>query len=140
MMVIPLMLRSTVEAIRSVPDEYREAALALGISKWSTIRHVVLPSSSPLVLSGVIISIGRSIGETAAVMLTAGYSALVVHSLFQPAGSMPNMIFLYYNLTIKWPIVGEKVYSAALVLIAVVLLLNLSARIVTRRFQGHAMK
>lgn len=138
-MVIPLILRSTVEAIRSVPDEYREAALALGISKWKTIRHVVLPSSSPLVLSGVIISIGRSIGETAAVMLTAGYSALIVHSLFQPAASMPNMIFLYYNLTIKWPIVGEKVYSAAFILITVVLLLNLSARIVMRKFGDKAV-
>jgi len=140
MMVIPLILRSTVEAIRSVPDDYREASLALGISKWRTIRHIILPSSSPLVLSGIIISIGRSIGETAAVMLTAGYSALVVTSLFQPAASMPNMIFLYYNLTIKWPVVGEKVYSAALILILIILVLNLSARLATGRLRRWAAK
>jgi phosphate transport system permease protein len=75
----------------------------------------------------------RAIGETAAVMFSAGYAASIATSLLQSAASMSNMIFLYCNVGSQWPSVGEKVYSAAFVLSIVVLLLNGIARLVSYR-------
>ena len=132
LMILPLMLASILEGLKSVPHDYREASAALGASKWKTIRHVVLPSALPMVSTGVIISTGRAIGETAAVILTAGYSALIVSSVFMPTASMPNLIYQNYEFANKYPILGEKIYSAAFILILIVLGLNLIARMVSR--------
>ncbi len=131
LMVIPLILMSTIEALKSVPKEYREASYALGADQWGTTRHVVLRASSPGIVSGVIISVGRAIGETAAVVFTAGYTALIVDSLFMPAASMPNMIYNYYDLSAKFPQLAEKVYAAAFVLIVIVLSLNIASRAIS---------
>jgi phosphate transport system permease protein len=132
-MVIPLMLRSSIEAIKSIPHEFREASYAVGATRWQTIQHVVLPPAMPGITSGMIISIGRAIGETAAVMFTAGYTATIVTSIMHPAASMPNLIYNYYELSTKWPIVGAKIYSAALVLIIIVLILNFLAKMMKYR-------
>jgi phosphate transport system permease protein len=132
-MVIPLMLRSSIEAIKTVSVEFKEAAYALGASRWQTIRTVILPAASPGIVSGVIISMGRAIGETAAVMLTAGYAAHINTSLMQPVASMPNMIFNYYELGSKFPNLAAKIYSVAFLLIIMVLLLNFTARLINRR-------
>jgi phosphate transport system permease protein len=132
-MVIPILLRSSIEAIKAIPCEYKEGALALGATKWQTIRTVVLPPASPSITSGVIISIGRAIGETAAVIFTAGYSAHIATSLFHPTASMPNMIFTYFEVSTIFPETAAKVYSAALILIIVVLALNTIAKIVSYR-------
>jgi phosphate transport system permease protein len=138
LMVVPLLLRSSIEALKSIPKDYREASLALGATKWQTIRDAVLPPSLPMISSGVIISIGRAIGETAAILFTAGYTAHVTTSLMEPAASMPNMIFIYYDLSTTFPVLQEKVYSAAFVLIMLVLVLNAIARITARLSSKHS--
>ena len=128
-MIIPLLLRSAIEALKSVPRDHRSASLALGATKWQTVRKIVIPSSLPFIISGTVISMGRAIGETAAVLFTAAYSSFVVDSIMQPTASMPVMIYQYYEVSSKFPGVGEKVYSAALTLIIFVLILNLVARL-----------
>jgi len=132
-MIIPLLLRSSIEAIKAVPREYQEGAYALGATKWQSIRTVILPPASPTITSGAIISIGRAIGETAAIMFTAGYSAHIATSIFSAAGSMPNLIYLYYDISSVFPVLGPKVYAAAFILIIVVLLLNFIARMASHR-------
>lgn len=132
-MVLPLMLASSIEALKTVPNDYREASAALGASKWKSIRSVVLPTSFPMISTGIIISIGRAIGETAAILLTAGYSVLTVNSIFVPTASMPNLIFKNFEFSLKYPVLLEKVYSAAFILILIVLLLNFLAKLIGRR-------
>jgi phosphate transport system permease protein len=132
-MILPLLLASSIEALKTVPNEYREASEALGASKWQSIRSVTLRVAFPMISGGVIISIGRAIGETAAVLLTAGYSSLVISSIFMPTASMPNLIYKNYEFSLKYPELGQKVYSAALILMFIVLGLNLLARLAARR-------
>lgn len=132
-MVIPLLLRSSIEAFKSIPDNYREGSLALGATKWQTIRNVVIPPASPGVSSGVIISIGRAIGETAAIIFTAGYFRHFAQSILEPVGSMPNLIWNYYSESLSFPELGAKVYSAAMVLLIIVIFLNLISKLVAHR-------
>lgn len=132
-MIIPLMLRSSIEAIKSIPHELHEGALALGATKWQSIRTVILPPATPGIISGVIIAMGRAIGESAAVLLTAGYAIHLPSSLLAGAASMPIMIYSYYDEALRTPILADKVYSAALILIIIVLLLNGIARIFSYR-------
>lgn len=132
-MVIPLLLRSSIESIKSIPREFQEGALALGATKWQTIRTVILPPAAPGITSGAIISMGRAIGETAAVMFTAGYSAHIATSIFQPTASMSNMIYLFYSVSAQWPTVYEKIYAVAFILIIMILALNAIARLVSYR-------
>jgi phosphate transport system permease protein len=128
-MIIPLLLRSAIEALKSVPRDHRSASLALGASKWQTVQKIVIFTSFPFLISGTVISMGRAIGETAAVLFTAAYSSFIVDSIMQPTASMPVMIYQYYEVSSKFPGLAEKVYSAALTLIIFVLLLNIVARI-----------
>jgi phosphate transport system permease protein len=128
-MVIPLLLRSSIEALNSIPSTFRDASLALGASKWQTVWKVILPPAMGGITSGVILSIGRAIGETAAIIFTAGYAFGYTQSLMQPVATMPSMIFSYYEMSGTDPILESKVYSAAFVLILLVLVLNSIARI-----------
>jgi phosphate transport system permease protein len=128
-MILPILLRSSIEAIKAIPREIYEGSLALGATKWQAIKTVILPPAQPGIISGVILGIGRSIGETAAVIFTAGYSAHIATSILHPAGSLPNMIYKYYNLGIRYPTLQDKIYSVAIVLIIVVLILNTVAKV-----------
>lgn len=134
-MAMPLIFVSTYEGLKSVPSNLREASYALGVSRWSTIRNVVLPVSLAATSSGVIIAVGRTIGETAAVMLTAGYATVVSDSVFMPAASVPNMIYQYYDTSSKIPNIGEKLFAASFLLVVVIILLNFAARYVAYRSQ-----
>lgn len=130
MMIMPLIFISASETLKSVPNELREASLALGVSKWGTIRNIVIPSSISGMTSGVIISIGRAIGETAAVLFTAGYALFISESILEPTASLPNMIYRYYDRASTFPEIRDKLYAVALTLIIIVLLLNLVARVI----------
>ncbi len=132
-MIIPLMLRSSIEAIKAIPRDFHEGALALGATKWQSITTVILPPASPGIVSGAIISMGRAIGETAAVLITAGYATEIPGSLLHGAASMPNLIYKNYGQTIIDPIFAEKVYSSAFILVVIVLLLNFVARLISYR-------
>jgi phosphate transport system permease protein len=138
-MALPILLRSCIEAIKAIPSEFQEGSLALGASKWQTIVKAVLPPAMIMITSGVIIAMGRVIGETAAVMFSAGYLSQVSTKLLYPIASLPIMIWQYFQYGPLNEIVAQKMYSASLVLIIIVLFLNTIARIVGWRF-GRMMK
>ncbi|MDW4571493.1 phosphate ABC transporter permease PstA [Microbacterium sp. M3] len=135
-LMIPVVVRSTEEMLRLVPNELREASYALGVPKWRTIAKVVLPTSVAGITTGVMLSISRVIGETAPLLLTAGVATSMNYNLFD--GRMMTLpVFAYsqyMNQGIPAQAYIDRAWSAALVLIVIVMVLNLVARIVAKVF------
>ena len=137
LLVLPVVIRASEEAIRSVPFTYKEAALSLGASKWHTVLTVILPAAMPGVLTGTVISMGRAAGETAPIIFTAAVSLgkplSLWETLSQPTPALPWNI---YNLATEHQAVDEirhVQYGMVLVLVVVVLLLNVSAIVLRAR-------
>lgn len=140
-MMLPWIIRASEEAIIVVPQEYREASLALGSTKWQTIYKVVLPAAVPGVLTGVLLGMGRAIGETAVVMLTtgSGLERFVPKSLRSPSGSLPMYIYLVATQATE-QVLMNKSYGAAFVLLVLFLSMSVSALFVRNyylRKLGH---
>ncbi len=129
-MILPTLVKAAEEAIRAVPDSYRQGSLALGATKGQTILRVVLPVAMPGILSGVILSIGRVIGETAAVLLTAGSALGFAVSPLDSGRTMAVHLYLLAMEGISVP----KAYSTSAVLILLVVGLNALATRITSRF------
>lgn len=119
-MVLPLIMRTTEEALISVPDMYREASFGLGAGKLRTIFRIILPAAVPGILSGVILAIGRVVGETAALIYTAGTVAQVPDSLFK---SGRTLAIHMYSLSREGMHMNEA-YATAVILLVVVILIN----------------
>ena len=137
LMVLPTIIRTTQEALRSVPKSYREGALGIGATKWYMIRTILLPSSSSGIITSIILSIGRIVGESAALLLVAGGSAM-----YMPKGSFFDQIMssgstlsveLYRYAYSRGD--NEIGFSIAAILLIIVLILNLLARVVSKRVQ-----
>ncbi len=131
-MILPTIIRTVEEALKTVPDAYREGSLGLGASKLRTIMKVVIPSSISGIVTAVILSVGRIIGETAAILLTAGMVSRIPNSIMDSGRTLS--VHLYYLA--KEGISFEKAYATATVLLVVVLILNLS----TDRFAKFVAK
>lgn len=129
-MVLPTVIRTAEEAIKSVPPSYREVSYTLGASKWQAITKVVLPSALPGIVTGIILAIGRSISETAAVIFTAGSSLQMPGSLFDPARTMSVHFYLLAREGISFP----KAYATAAVLVVTILIINITAYAIMNRF------
>ena len=134
-MILPILYISNMSALGDVPNTHREASYALGVSKWKTITGIVLPASFPTISSGIFISIGRAIGETAAVVLTAGFIIDNTTSLIEPVASMPVFIFNMFDASGTNPIVLQKVYAAAFLLIIIVIALNIIGKTISHFYQ-----
>jgi phosphate transport system permease protein len=135
-LMIPIVVRSTEEMLRIVPNHLREAAYALGVPKWKTIVKVVLPTAMAGIITGVMLAIARIIGETAPLLITTGVVTSVNGDPFN--GRMQNLAVFAFN-QYKSPGVPpepyfQRAWSAALTLILIVMLLNLLARLLYRRF------
>lgn len=130
LMALPIILRVSEEAIKAIPESYRQGSLALGASKWQTIQNVILPTAIPGVITGVILGMGRAIGETAAVMLTAGTVAKIPWSVFDPARTMTLHVYILSmeNLSIR------NAYGTSAVLVIMILAITISSNIITRRY------
>ena len=129
-MELPVIITSSKEALMSVPRSFREASLALGVSRWQTIRHVVLPNALPGILTGSILGISRTAGETAPILFTvaAFYLPRLPQSIFDQCMALPYHL---YVLSTQVPNVKPALqYGTALVLVGMVFLLNLVAIIV----------
>jgi phosphate transport system permease protein len=136
-MIIPTIVRTTEEALKSVPQAMREGSFALGATRWQTIRKVVLPPAAPGVITGAILGIGRAAGETAPLLFTAAaFSGIIPGSLFDPVNSLP-----YHLFVLSTNIPGSKVNQAgtALVLLLLVLGVYLIA-IIIRNYYQKTMK
>lgn len=136
LLMIPTVVRSSEEMLRLVPNDLREAALALGSPKWITILRVVLPTALGGIVTGVLLGIARIIGETAPLLIAAGFTANMNYNLFvDRMQSLP--VYVYTQITNQgnpgWAFV-DRAWSAALVLILIVLALNLLGRLVARYF------
>ncbi len=131
MMILPLVLRATEEALMSVPDAWREGSFGLGAGKLRTIVRIVLPAASPGILAGVILAMGRIVGETAALLYTAGTVAEMPKNLLS---SSRTLAVHMYSLAREGLYLNEA-YAAAVVLLAVVLLMNGLASLLARRMR-----
>lgn len=129
LMILPTLIRATEESLKTVPLSYREGSLSLGATKWTTTVKVVLPCCSKGILSGLILGIGRAIGETAVIMLTVGGALKLPMSIFD---STRTMSVHMYTLTAEG-ISEEKAYATAALLIIVVLIINALANIISSK-------
>jgi phosphate transport system permease protein len=131
LLMLPVVVRSTEEMLKLVPDELREASYALGIPKWKTIARIVVPTALPGIISGILLSIARVIGETAPVLVLVGYARSINFDVFD--GNMASLPLLIYTELINPQPAGQmRVWGAALTLIIVVGILMLLAAMATR--------
>jgi phosphate transport system permease protein len=134
-MILPVIITTSREALESVPQSFREVSLSLGASKWQTIRHIVLPNAIPGILTGTILGLGRAAGETAPILFTvaAFYLPQLPKSIFDQAMALPYHL---YVISTQVPNVDEKIrYGTALVLLTLVLFVNLVAIIIRYKFR-----
>ena len=135
-MILPIIIRVSEEALHAIPASIREGSLALGVSKWDTVLHVVLPGALPGILTAALLGIGRVIGETAPLLLTLGGSLLVPKSIFSPSRTLSMHLYLVAMETGEFSVA----FATAAVLVIVILLLNLGGyylmRVLGRRIRG----
>lgn len=134
LMVLPTIIRTSEEAIRAVPCAYRDVSYGLGSTRWQMVTRVVLPSALSGICTGIVLSIGRSISETAAVMLTAGSALGFPQSVFDSSRTLA----LHFYIMSREGISMSNAYATASILIIVILLINLSANWLMRQFVTRA--
>jgi phosphate transport system permease protein len=131
-LMLPVVVRSSEEMLKLVPDDLREASYALGIPRWRTILSVVLPTASSGITTGVLLAVARVTGETAPLLLTAfGFDAIRTSPLSGPQSGLP--LFVFAQAGSAFEVAVRRAWAGALTLIAIVLVLTIAARIVTGR-------
>lgn len=122
-MILPTIIRTSEEAIKAVPKNFRMVSYSLGATKWETTTKVVIPSAAPGILTGIMLSVGRAMGETAAVIFTMGSSLRLPTSLFDSGRTMA----VHFYILAREGISMEKAYATALVLVLSILCINILA-------------
>ncbi|HPQ80247.1 MAG TPA: phosphate ABC transporter permease PstA [bacterium] len=122
-MILPTVIRTAEEALRSVPQNYRDVAASLGATRWQVVTRAVLPYALPGILTGVILGIGRSIEETAVVIFTAGSAVQMPTSLFDSARTMA----VHFYILAREGVSNENAYATASILILTILIINITA-------------
>lgn len=139
LMILPLITRNTQEALKTVPDSYRFGALGIGATKWYMIRTILLPSAAPGILTGIILSVGRIVGESAALLFTAGSGFLLAKNLFgklfESSGTLTIQLYLSMQKA-KY----DQAFGIAVVLLIIVLGINLLTKYVTSKFDVTRLK
>jgi phosphate transport system permease protein len=131
LLMIPVVVRSTEEMLKLVPNELREASYALGVPKWKTIVKIVLPTAFSGIITGVMLGLARVMGETAPLLILGPYTKSIATNLF--SGYIPTLpTMINQDRSEASPIAVERVWAAALTLILLVLFLNLAARLIAR--------
>jgi phosphate transport system permease protein len=130
-MMIPIILRSSEEALKLVPQSLRNASYALGAARWQTVLRVTLPAARPAIITGVFLGIARIAGETAPLLLTADSSMYWPRTPNDRTPFLPYYIFVYSRMS--YPDLQRQAWAAALVLLTVVMALNVGIRLVTGR-------
>jgi len=133
-MILPVIIRTTEESLKSIPDSFREGSLALGATKFQTTMNVVLPSALPGILTSVILAIGRVVGESAPVLLTVGLSVNMPRSIFESGRTLTIHLFYLTNEAVHADDFG-KAFAAASVLVILVVVINSAAKILTYNFK-----
>ena len=128
-MILPLIMRTTEEALMAVPDSFREGSFGLGAGRLRTVFRIVLPSSIPGILSGVILAIGRIVGESAALIFTSGTNPVVPKSLFSSASTLSVHLYTLLNEGRY----TDQAYATAVVLLIVVIIINALSSVVAKK-------
>jgi phosphate transport system permease protein len=137
LLIIPVFIRSMDEVARQFPREILDVAYSLGATRFETMS-VALRQIAPGIATATLLSIGRAIGDAAAVMFTAGYTDRIPESLSQPAATLPLSVFFQLSNPIKE--VQDRAYAAALTLTVIVLILSILGRYITKRFSKNKLK
>lgn len=143
LMVLPLVIRNTEEALKTVPDGYRHGAIGLGAGKWHLIRTILVPSAMPGIITGSILAIGRIVGESAALLFTAGSAKLlpkgilgIFDKIFQSGGTLT--IQLYLSATSEGDF--NTAFGIAFVLLIIVFVINICTKVLTNHFDATKRK
>lgn len=128
-MILPLIMRTTEEALKSVPDSYREGSFGLGAGKLRTVFRIVLPSAVPGILAGVILAVGRIVGETAALIFTAGTVAQIPKNLMGSGRTLSVHLYALWNEGLA----AEQAYATAVVLLVIVVLINAASSLIAKK-------
>jgi phosphate transport system permease protein len=131
-LVIPIMIRSMDEVIRTVPKGLLDASYSLGATSWETAFIVVVKQTLPGIITAVLLSFGRAIGDAASVMLTAGYTNRIPESLFHKTATLPLAIF--FELGSPFKEVQNRAYASALILTVMILIISVASRVITKRY------
>jgi len=134
LMMLPILMRTTEEAIRAVPGGHRWGSYGLGATRWQTIRRVVLPAAMPRILTGIILATGRAAGETAVVIFTAGLAIYLPVFLNDPGRTMTSHLYVLATEGINM----RAAQGTALLLMIMILAFNLLARWVVHRQGGKS--
>lgn len=141
LMVLPLITRNTQEALKSVPETYRTGALGMGTTKWYMIRTILLPSAMPGIITGIILAIGRIVGESAALMFTSGSGYLLpktamglLQKILQPGGTMTVQLYLCMSKAQY-----NEAFGIAAVLLVIVFIINLLTKYLSRKFDVNTI-
>lgn len=139
LLILPVVIRTTEEALKAVPKTYRLGSTALGANKIQTIKRVVLPAAFPNIITGLILSIGRVSGETAPILFTvaAYFLPQLPHSIFDQAMALPYHLYVLATSGTDIEAARPMAYGTALVLIVIVLLMNTLAGIIKKRFEKN---
>lgn len=132
-MVLPLITRTTLEALKAVPESYRSGALGMGATKWYMIRTILLPSSMPGILTGILLAIGRIVGESAALLFTAGSGYLLPKGFFTKILESGGTLTIQLYLSMQKAKYGEA-FGIAVVLLVIVLAINGLAKYLAHKF------
>jgi phosphate transport system permease protein len=133
-MILPVIIRTTEESLKSIPDSFREGSLALGATKFQTTVHIVLPSALPGIITSVILAIGRVVGESAPVLLTVGLSKNMPRSIFESGRTLTIHLYYLTNEAVRPEDFGIA-FATASVLVILVVIINTSTKIITSNFR-----
>jgi phosphate transport system permease protein len=137
-MVTPVIVAVTYEVLQTVPQGLREASLAVGATRWQTIKYVVLPKALPGVIAAIVLGFSRAFGETIAVMMVVGNVPQMPQSIFDAAYPLPALIANNYGEMMSIPLYDAALMGAALILLLVVLAFNLVAVLALRQAARRA--
>jgi len=135
---LPIMIRAMDEVMRMIPLRLRESSHAVGATKFETAFKVIARQALPGITMGVLLAVGRAIGDAASVLFTAGYTDSIPRSLFDPVASLPLAVF--FQLGTPFPEVQQRAYASGFILLIIVLSLSVASRLLTRRAAAYVIK
>ena len=139
-MIAPFIIAVTYEVIATVPEGLRQASLALGATRWQTVKSAVLPQTLPGILAGIVLGSSRALGETMAILMVVGNVAQVPGSVFDAAYPLPALIANNYGEMMSIPMYDAALMGAALILLVIVLVFNVASTLILRRIMGRVRR
>jgi phosphate transport system permease protein len=138
-MVVPFIVSVSFEVMQTVPTGLHEASLAVGATRWQTVRYVIIPKTYPGLIAGVVLGTSRALGETMAVMMVVGNVPNLPKSIFDAAYPLPALIANNYGEMMSIPMYDSALLGAALLLLVIVLLFNIASTLILRRMKERSM-